>query len=91
MKTLISALIFSIVVGGCAKHPEKTETSPASLYEIKEGFVDASGVLIYYTTFGKGEPLVILHGGPGASHDYLLPYLLPLARKKLSCSLRCGR
>jgi len=32
-------------------------------------------------TFGKGEPLVILHGGPGASHDYFLPYLLPLARK----------
>jgi proline iminopeptidase len=24
---------------------------------------------------------VILHGGPGASHDYFLPYLLPLARK----------
>jgi proline iminopeptidase len=23
---------------------------------------------------------VILHGGPGASHDYFLPYLLPLAR-----------
>jgi proline iminopeptidase len=24
---------------------------------------------------------VILHGGPGASHDYFLPYLLPLARQ----------
>ncbi len=24
---------------------------------------------------------MILHGGPGASHDYFLPYLLPLARK----------
>jgi proline iminopeptidase len=23
---------------------------------------------------------MIVHGGPGASHDYLLPYLLPLAR-----------
>jgi pimeloyl-ACP methyl ester carboxylesterase len=37
-------------------------------------------VLIYYTSFGQGPPLLIVHGGPGASHDYFLPYLLPLAR-----------
>ncbi|MHB8733826.1 MAG: proline iminopeptidase-family hydrolase [Terriglobales bacterium] len=46
----------------------------------QEGFVDAHGVLIYYTTLGQGPPLLIVHGGPGASHDYFLPYLLPLAR-----------
>jgi proline iminopeptidase len=81
MKTLISALIISILLPGCTKHQEHAISSQASLYEIKEGFVDANGVLIYYVTFGKGEPLVILHGGPGASHDYFLPYLLPLAKK----------
>ena len=37
-------------------------------------------MLIYYQAFGAGRPLLILHGGPGASHDYFLPYLLPLAR-----------
>ena len=36
--------------------------------------------MLYYVTFGRGEPLLILHGGPGASHDYFLPDLLPLAR-----------
>jgi len=46
----------------------------------QEGFVDAHGVLIYYVSYGSGQPLVVLHGGPGASHDYFLPYLLPLAR-----------
>ena len=46
-----------------------------------EGFVDSSGVLIYYKIVGRGAPLMIVHGGPGASHDYLLPYLLPLARR----------
>jgi len=51
-----------------------------SIYKIDQGFVDANGVMIYYETFGKGEPLVIVHGGPGASHDYFLPYLIPLAR-----------
>jgi proline iminopeptidase len=50
------------------------------VYPIKEGFVDANGVLIYYVEMGKGDPLVIVHGGPGASHDYFLPWLLPLAR-----------
>ncbi len=49
-------------------------------YAIQEGFVDAHSVLIYYKTVGRGAPLVIVHGGPGASHDYFLPYLLPLAR-----------
>ena len=42
--------------------------------------MDANGVLIYYEALGRGQPLLILHGGPGASHDYFLPYLLPLAR-----------
>ena len=46
----------------------------------REGFVDANGVMIYYMALGRGEPLLIVHGGPGASHDYFLPYLLPLAR-----------
>src|SRR5437660_7524833 len=52
----------------------------SNVYPIQEGFVDANGVLTYYTIVGKGEPLMVVHGGPGASHDYFLPYLLPLAR-----------
>jgi proline iminopeptidase len=47
---------------------------------LKQGFVDANGVLIYYAELGSGDPLVVVHGGPGASHDYFLPWLLPLAR-----------
>jgi proline iminopeptidase len=51
-----------------------------AVYPIQEQFVDANGVLIYTLSIGRGAPLVVLHGGPGASHDYFLPYLLPLAR-----------
>jgi proline iminopeptidase len=47
---------------------------------MQEGFVDAHSVLIYYKIIGHGAPLMLVHGGPGASHDYLLPYVLPLAR-----------
>ena len=51
-----------------------------SVYPQQEGYVDAHGVLIYYVAFGDGSPLVVVHGGPGANHDYFLPWLLPLAR-----------
>jgi proline iminopeptidase len=66
---------FSIPSAGQAA----AQSSPV-IYSQQEGFVDAHGVLIYYKSLGTGEPLVVLHGGPGASHDYFLPYLLPLAR-----------
>jgi proline iminopeptidase len=56
------------------------ESVPPNVYPLQEGFVDVNGVMIYYKILGKGEPLVVVHGGPGASHDYFLPYLLPLAR-----------
>ena len=55
-------------------------SASASVFPIDSGFVDAHGVLIYYEALGSGTPLVVLHGGPGASHNYFLPYLLPLAR-----------
>ena len=54
--------------------------SASNVYPVQEGFVDANGVMIYYKTLGRGAPLMVVHGGPGASHDYFLPYLLPLAR-----------
>ena len=63
-----------VLAGACFAQP------PAN-YPIEAGFIDAHGALIYYELLGRGTPLVILHGGPGASHDYFLPYLLPLARQ----------
>jgi proline iminopeptidase len=46
-----------------------------------EGFVDGSGVRIYYRTLGSGVPLLLLHGGPGADHSDFLPALQPMARR----------
>ena len=61
----------------------QTTTSPAAaktVFPVKEGFIDVSGLFLYYTEVGEGSPLVVLHGGPGGSHNYFLPFLLPLAR-----------
>jgi len=60
--------------------PKAAASATPVTYPTQEGFADAHGVLIYYMIVGRGAPLLIVHGGPGASHDYFLPYLLPLAR-----------
>jgi proline iminopeptidase len=52
------------------------------VYPQSEGFVDTGSALIYYKTIGRGRPLLLLHGGPGSTHDYFLPYVLPLARSR---------
>lgn len=39
----------------------------------------AGDVPLFVRELGAGPPLVVLHGGPGAHHDYLLPYLGDLA------------
>lgn len=39
--------------------------------EIKEGYMPFRGYQTYYRLVGKGnEPLVLLHGGPGSTHNY---------------------
>jgi proline iminopeptidase len=40
------------------------------------------GVEIFERRIGQGPPAVVLHGGPGAHHDYLLPGFDALARKR---------
>src|SRR5437867_5732981 len=69
-----------LVLGGTAAGEDLKDVSAGSVFKLVEGYVDAQGVLIYFKAFGHGPPLLILHGGPGASHDYFLPHLLPLAR-----------
>ncbi len=79
MKRLACVVLTAVLSVACAISLPPASAAPVA-YPVQEGFVDAHGVLIYYTEVGEGDPLVLLHGGPGASHAYLLPGLLPLAR-----------
>ena len=82
MKILTRVLLLcfaALLLSSCTRRPGPGGSGDG-VYPVQEGFVDANGVLIYYKILGEGRPLVIVHGGPGASHDYMVPYLLPLAR-----------
>ena len=58
-----------------------TITSATGQEVVFEGLKSINGTALYCKVIGKGEPLVVLHGGPGLSHDYFLLHLLPLAKK----------
>lgn len=47
-----------------------------------DGFTTGTAVPLYWCRYGEeGAPrLLVLHGGPGADHRYLLPQMLELAR-----------
>lgn len=63
---------------------------------IKENYLSVTGGKIWYKIAGAekgGTPLILIHGGPGATHDYLLP-LEELADKRpviFYDQLGCGK
>ncbi|MFI5172084.1 MAG: alpha/beta fold hydrolase [Chitinophagales bacterium] len=46
-----------------------------------DGLKEINGTQLYIKIIGKGEPLLVVHGGPGLNHGYLLPHLESLAKK----------
>lgn len=55
----------------------------SATYEVREGYVPVPGGQVWYKIVGSGDavPLLTLHGGPGAPHDYLEP-LAELANER---------
>jgi proline iminopeptidase len=48
------------------------------------GHTRSTAVPLYWAAYGRegGERMLLLHGGPGASHDYLLPQMLALGAER---------
>ena len=53
----------------------KPAATPATTPEVSEGYAPVPGGKIYWKKVGQGgkTPILTLHGGPGAAHNYLLP------------------
>lgn len=61
-----------------------TDTPPRPSAPRATGFTTSTPVPLYWAAYGPplGQRLLILHGGPGADHGYLLPQMLELARAR---------
>ncbi len=69
MKTMLKILISFMFIAPLLAHGK-----------IMGKYYHINGVTIYTETIGNGEPIVILHGGPGLDHTYLRPQLEELAK-----------
>ena len=47
---------------------------------VNSGYINVDSGRLFYQKFGTGEPMVIVHGGPGLDQNYLLPQMLELAK-----------
>jgi proline iminopeptidase len=41
---------------------------------IEEGLIRVNNAQIYYKAMGQGEPIIVVHGGPGFDHIHMLPF-----------------
>lgn len=46
-----------------------------------KGLKAINGTKLFINSFGSGSPLLVIHGGPGLSHDYFLPHLNELSKQ----------
>lgn len=62
-------VVMTSLTFGCASGPSH-----------EEGYKYVNGVNHYYEIYGSGDPVFVLHGGPGMYHDELVPHFAPLAK-----------
>ena len=46
----------------------------------EEGMLSVNGTILYYHAIGKGEPVIIIHGGPILDQSYLIDHFKELAK-----------
>lgn len=70
-------IVFCIVISFFSI--ENNVFAQSSAKEPEGKYVIINGHNIWYNITGKGEPLLIIPGGPGSSHNYFQPYMDRLA------------
>ena len=84
-------LAIFLVLTGCVQN---LSTYRVPNVPSKEGFVKTANGQLYYQTMGQGDPVIVIHGGPGMDQGYLLPGMAALSQKHQVVfydQLGCGR
>ncbi len=84
-KVFFTLLLFSSVIllsncGGSSENKENGTQDEVSVVESTHETVEINGVKHHFEKMGSGDPIVVLHGGPGLFHDYLVPHFYTLAK-----------
>jgi proline iminopeptidase len=53
--------------------------SPGHAQRARQGLLSLDNARIFYEALGSGDPIIVVHGGPGLDHSYLRPGLDALA------------
>lgn len=46
----------------------------------RKHYYNVNGIKLFCESIGDGSPVIVIHGGPGLDHTYLLPQMLELAK-----------
>ncbi len=66
-----------LILIGCAA----TSTYQLPEPPVKQGYIKINDGKLFYQVVGKGDPVIVIHGGPGLDQGYLLPGMAALAKK----------
>lgn len=66
MRIVSQTLATTLALVVTATATDAQQKTPRKLVPLKKGHVTAIGVNYYYEIHGKGEPLLLLHGGLGS-------------------------
>jgi proline iminopeptidase len=64
------------LLGGALAVPSTAEAQRA-----RQGLLSLDDARLFYEVVGDGEPIIVVHGGPGLDHSYLQPGLDALATR----------
>lgn len=78
------ACAVAILCGGqtgawAQEHVSKSSPAANGLAEFRSGQFDNAGLTLHYSAMGKGQPVVILAGGPGFDPAYMKPVAAMIA------------
>jgi proline iminopeptidase len=76
MKLFVIVGVAATALGAAAPLPDASAQQGSSVAQVTETRIPVDGgASLYARTLGRGQPMIVLHGGPDFDHAYLLPDL----------------
>lgn len=75
-------IVLALLIIGCTTDTAKDKDNVSSSTEkVEDKNIEINGVNHYFKIIGTGEPILVLHGGPGLFSDYLISSFKELSEK----------